>query len=57
MTIEAQKTKILAAIAARGWQTTEIFWNAAKELEAEGKIRMGDRYFTGGNRKPVWVAP
>ncbi len=56
MTTAAQKEKILAAIAARGWQTTEIFWNAAKELEAEGKIKLGDKYFTGGNLKLVWVA-
>lgn len=56
MTIATQKEKILAAIAARGWMTTEIFWNAAQELVAEGRIKMGDKYFTGGNRKPVWVA-
>jgi hypothetical protein len=57
MTIEAQKTKILASIQSRGWMTTEIFWKAAKELEAAGQIKMGDKYFTGGNLKPVWVAP
>jgi hypothetical protein len=56
MTIATQKDKILAAIAARGWATTEIFWKAAQELVAEGRIKMGDRLFTGGNRKPVWVA-
>ena len=56
MTKEAKKEKILAAIAARGWFTCECYWNEAAELKAEGLIKMGDRYFTGGNRKPVWVA-
>lgn len=56
MTTANQKTKILAAIATKGWATTEIYWAAAQELVAEGRIKMGDRYFTGGNRKPVWVA-
>ncbi len=56
MTTATQKEKILAAIAARGWATTEIFWAAAQELKAEGRIKMGDKYFVGGNRLPVWVA-
>ena len=56
MTQEAKRQKILAAITSRGWFTCEIYWNEAQEMEAAGLIKMGDRYFTGGNRKPVWVA-
>jgi hypothetical protein len=56
MTNEQKKEKILAAIAARGWFTAECYWKEARELEASGLIRLGDRFFTGGNRKPVWVA-
>lgn len=56
MTTEAKKEKILAAIAGRGWSLAEVFWNEAKELESAGIIKMSDRYFTGGNRKRVWVA-
>jgi hypothetical protein len=56
MTTEQKKQKILACIASRGWFTMEIYWNEARELEAAGLIQFGDRYFTGGNRKPVWVA-
>lgn len=56
MTVEQKKQKILAAIASRGWFTTECYWNEARALEAEGLIRLGDRFFTGGNRKSVWVA-
>lgn len=56
MTNEQKKEKILAAIAARGWFTAECYWKEARELEAAGLIRLGDRFFTGGNRKSVWVA-
>lgn len=56
-TTEQKNAKILAAIASRGWFTTEIYFNEARALAAAGLIKMGDRYFTGGNRKPVWVAP
>jgi len=56
MTTADKKAKILAAIAARGWFTAEIYWNEANELKAAGIIKMGDRYFLGGNRKSVWVA-
>ena len=56
MTTADKKAKILAAIAERGWFTVEVYWNEAMELKAEGAIKMGDRYFTGGNRKSVWVA-
>ncbi len=56
MTIEAKQEKILSAIASRGWFTAEIYFNEAKQLQAEGKIKTGVRYFTGGNRKTVWVA-
>ena len=55
MTTEAKKAKILAAIAARGWFTCDIYLTEAKELQAEGIIKMGSRYFTGGNSKLVWV--
>lgn len=50
------KDKILASIKSRGWATMEIHFSAAKELEAAGFIKRGERFFTGGNRKPVWVA-
>lgn len=50
------KVKILAAIQSRGWFTVEIYAAAAQELEDAGLIKRSDRYFTGGNIKPVWVA-
>jgi len=50
------KQRILAAIAARGWFTADIYWTQACELRDAGLIKLGDRYFTGGNRKRVWVA-
>ena len=56
MTKEAQKAKILATIEVRGWSLAELFFAAGRELQAEGKVKMADRYFTGGNRKNVWVA-
>lgn len=56
MSNEAKKAKILAAIEVRGWFTAEIYWNEANELKAAGKIKMGDRFSLGGNRKPAWVA-
>lgn len=56
MTSADKKTKILAAIEVRGWFNADIYFNEARELQAEGKVKMGDRYFTGGNRKAVWVA-
>lgn len=56
MQTEARKQKILAAIEARGWFPTDIYWNDACALRDAGLIKLGDRYFTGGNRKTVWVA-
>lgn len=56
MTSEQKKQKILSTIAARGWATADIYWNEACELRAAGLIRMGEKFTTGGNRKPVWVA-
>ena len=56
MTAEQKKEKILAAITVRGWSLAELYFSTAKELEAEGKIKLSDRYFTGGNLKNVWVA-
>ena len=56
MTLTAKQTKILSVIASRGWCSTEIYWNDAAALRDAGLIKMGDRYFTGGNRKMVWVA-
>lgn len=56
MTSDMKKQKILAAIASRGWWTADVYWSQARELEAAGLIRLGDRFFTGGNRKTVWVA-
>lgn len=55
MTKQAKQTKILSAIQARGWFTCDIYWNEAKELEAQGLIKLGTRYSTGGNLKTVWV--
>lgn len=52
----AKTDKILATIKARGWFTTEIYWNEAKGLEAAGLIKMATKYTTGGNIKRVWVA-
>jgi hypothetical protein len=56
MTAEQKKQKILAALASRGWATVDVYWNQACELRDAGLIKLGDRFFTGGNRKPVWVA-
>ena len=56
MTTEAKKAKILSAIESRGWFTDAIYYNEAMELKAAGLIKLGDKYFPGGNRKPVWVA-
>jgi hypothetical protein len=55
MTTEAKKAKILAAIESRGWFTCDIYLTEAKKLKAEGLIKIGSRYFTGGNSKIVWV--
>jgi hypothetical protein len=57
MTTAAKKEKILASIAARGWFTTEIYHTEAMELLEAGMISRGTRYFLGGKRKWVWVAP
>jgi hypothetical protein len=56
MSTDQKKEKILAAIQARGWASAEIYWDAACELRAAGLIRMSEKFTTGGNRKPVWVA-
>lgn len=56
MTAEQKKEKILAAIATRGWSLAEVYFSTGKELQAEGKVKLSDRFFTGGNRKSVWVA-
>lgn len=53
---EQKKQKILAAIAARGWFTVEIYMAEASELEKACLIKRGERFTTGGNRKTVWVA-
>jgi hypothetical protein len=51
-----QQTRILAAIAGRGWTTAELYIDAAKELQARGQIRMEVRRTSVGGIKPVWVA-
>jgi hypothetical protein len=56
MTKEAKQTKIIESIKARGWFTKEVYFNEAKDLLSAGIIKSGERYFTGGNLKPVWVA-
>jgi hypothetical protein len=56
MTTEAKKAKILAAIASRGWFTCDIYLTESNELRADGIIKISSRYFTGGNRKCVWIA-
>lgn len=56
MTAEQKKEKILGAIEARGWCSADVYWNEACELRDAGLIKLGDRYFTGGNLKRVWVA-
>lgn len=55
MTTEAKKAKILAAIESRGWFTTEIYFDVAKELRDAGLIKMDEKFVTGGSRKLVWV--
>ena len=56
MTAEQKKEKILGSIKARGWCSAEIYWKEACDLRDAGLIKLGDRYFTGGNLKRVWVA-
>ena len=55
MTTEEKKAKILAAIAARGWFPCGVYSTEANELKSAGIIKIGSRYFTGGNCKIVWV--
>lgn len=56
MTAEAKKEKILAAIAARGWFTAEIYHVEADALCRAGLIKLAHRFSVGGNRKSVWVS-
>lgn len=56
MTKTEQQTRILAAIASRGWITTELFIDAARELYQRGQIKRSTIYTAVGNRKSVWVA-
>lgn len=56
MSASDKKAKILSAIEARGWFTADVYLNEANELRADGLIRMGERFSTGGNRKAVWVS-
>ena len=56
MAIEEQKRRIVAAINARGWFTTEVFRKAACELCDAGLIKQSEKFTVGGNRKSVWVA-
>jgi hypothetical protein len=55
-TAEERKTKILAAIDARGWFTAEIYPREADELRIAGVIKRGERFSVGANRKSVWVS-
>jgi len=56
MTDTEKHTRILAAIADRGWFTQELYIDAAQELARRGMIRSDVRYTAVGNRKSVWVA-
>lgn len=56
MTTEQKKARILSAIASRGWSLAEVYFTAGRELEQAGIVKRSDRYFTGGNRRAVWVA-
>lgn len=56
MTTEQKKASILVIIEARGWFVAGVHMNECAELEKEGKIKHGERFSTGGNRKAVWVA-
>lgn len=51
-----QQTRILAAIASRGWITAELYIDAAKELRERGMIKLDTRHTAVGSRKSVWVA-
>ena len=55
MTTEQKKEKVLAAIAARGWFTTQCFWDEAIALRDAGLIQIAETFVTGGNRRLVWV--
>jgi hypothetical protein len=56
MTNSAKKEKIIASIRSRGWFTVEIYQNEAQALCNAGVIKRGEKYFLGGNCKPVWIA-
>lgn len=56
MTKTEQQTRILAAIAGRGWMTTELYIDAARELYQRGQIKYSTIYTAVGNRKSVWIA-
>jgi hypothetical protein len=56
MTSQEKKDRIIAAIAARGWFTADLFTAEASELRDAGAIKLGERFSVGGNRKTVWVA-
>jgi|694.fasta_scaffold02092_15 hypothetical protein len=56
MTITEQQTRILAAIADRGWITNELYFEAARELCARGQIKLSTRRTAVGATKFVWEA-
>lgn len=56
MTKTEQQTRILAAIADRGWMTTELYIDAARELYQRGQIKHSTIHTAVGNRKSVWIA-
>lgn len=56
MTTEQKKASILVIIEVRGWFVMGVHMNECAALEKEGKIKNGERFSTGGNRKSVWVA-
>ena len=50
------ENKIIAAIKSRGWFTMEVYFSIAQKLAADGIIKRGERFSTGGNRQCVWIA-
>lgn len=55
MTSTEKKAKILAAAANFGWHS-DLYWNEAKELEAEGKIFLAHTYTKTGRTVYRWRA-
>ncbi len=55
MTSTEKSNKIVAAIAARGWFTAELYPVEANELRKSGLIKLATKRTSVGGSKFVWV--